>query len=414
MPKINPFKPNNIVAIGMFAGRLKEIETLEKGLFQTKNKHPVNFLITGERGIGKSSLLSYIKALANGEITNPSYDKFNFITINAVISERTNLITLIKLIDKNIKRELGKIEAIKKFVNETWSFVQRIRIFDSGIEQNESIDEPDLVLDEFAYSLTQTCNRLTNPEKTEEAKDGIIFFIDEVDKSNNELQIGYFFKVVSELIQQHNCSNIMFIAAGLPEVLEKLSNSHESSLRIFTELKIKELESNDRRYVIEKGIEEGNKINLEQTNISSSAISLISELSEGYPHFIQQFGYSAFEYNTDGEISDDDVLNAAFDKGGALDAIGSKYYESSYHDQIKSDEYRQVLSIMADKMNSWISKKEIKESFTGTEQTLSNALQALTSRKIILKNPSTRGEYRLQQRGFALWIKLFGQRQRKR
>lgn len=67
---------------------------------------------------------------------------------------------------------------------------------------------------------------------------------------------------------------------------------------------------------------------------------------------------------------------------------------------------------MAESMNSWIKKSEIREKFNGTENTLNNALQALTTRKIILKNSSKVGEYRLQQKGFALWIKLFGDRQK--
>jgi hypothetical protein len=132
-----------------------------------------------------------------------------------------------------------------------------------------------------------------------------------------------------------------------------------------------------------------------------------------YPHFLQQFAYSAFETNTNGEISEDDVGDGAFKEGGALDAIGSRYYQSAYREQIKSDEYRQVLEIMADRMNSWIKKSEIRVKFTGTEHALSNALQALTTRRIVLKNPSKMGEYRLQHRGFALWIKLFGQRAKK-
>jgi len=65
-------------------------------------------------------------------------------------------------------------------------------------------------------------------------------------------------------------------------------------------------------------------------------------------------------------------------------------------------------------MNAWISKAEIRAKFTGDGSTLSNALQALTTRKIILKNQSRIGEYRLQQRGFALWIKLFGERRKDR
>ena len=410
MPKINPFKPNSPAPYGMFAGRYSEILDLEKGLYQTKNKNPMNFLITGERGIGKSSLMAYIKPLAIGNIKSPDYESFKFVAVNVSISDRTNLLTLIRLIEQNLKREISKIESIRSFMESTWSFVQRIKIMDSGIDRVPSVEEPDLVIDEFAYSLSETSRRIVNPEKGEESKDGIIFFIDEADNASSEIRIGYFFKAVTENLQKNGCQNVMFVVAGLPELIEKLSQSHESSLRIFTELKIKELKVDDRLYVIERGMEEANKINQEKTTISDTAKRHISTLSEGYPHFIQQFAFSAFETNTDGEISEDDVLEGAFRERGALDAIGARYYASSFYDRIKSDEYRQVLGIMAESMNSWVPKKEISSKFSGSEQTLNNALQALTDRRIILRNSSKRGEYRLQQRGFALWIKLFGQR----
>lgn len=54
MPKVNPFKPNDPVPTAMFAGRYDELIALEKGLYQTKHGQNSNFLITGERGIGKS------------------------------------------------------------------------------------------------------------------------------------------------------------------------------------------------------------------------------------------------------------------------------------------------------------------------------------------------------------------------
>lgn len=410
MEKVNPFQPNGPVAPGMFSGRLHEILALEKGLFQTKNGNPLNFLVTGERGIGKSSLLNYLRPLAEGSIKSPDFDHFNFVTVSVKISDTMGLVTLIKLIERNIKRQVGKVDRVRNFLDETWSFVQRIKIMDSGVQRAESVDDPDLLIDDLAYSLSKTCARIISPERGEERKDGITFFIDESDNAPPELRIGYFFKVLSETLQQYECNNINFIVAGLPDITEKLYASHESSLRVFSELKIRELKTEDRYYVIEKGIDQGNQINDVATTISKAAKSHISTLSEGYPHFIQQFSYSAFEFNSDGEISEDDVLSGAFKQGGALDAIGSRYYASRYHEQIKSDEYREVLSIMAENMNDWTTKGYIKSSFSGSDQTLNNALQALTSRRIILRNQSKRGEYRLQQKGFALWIKLFGER----
>jgi hypothetical protein len=410
--KINPFKPTSPVPTAMFAGRLNEIEAIENGLHQTKSGQQKNFLITGERGIGKSSLMMLAKHMAAGDFVSNNYDRFNFVTINTIISNRMSLATFIKLIERNIKREIGKCESIRSFLGEAWSFVQRIKIMDSGIDQEAQSEDVDLIIDDLAYSLSQTCIRISNPEKGEEAKDGIVFFIDEADNSCENLHIGYFFKVLTELLQQQGCNNIMFVVAGLPDVIEKLSSSHESSIRIFNQMVVKELARDDRIFVVERGLEEGNKLNKEPTTISEKAKGSISALSEGYPHFIQQFAYSAFEFNTDGEISHYDVMEGAVNDGGAIDAIGSQYYSSDFNSKIKSDEYREVLTIMAENYNLWIKKGEIRKKFSGNDQTLTDALRTLTTKKIILKNKSKMGEYRLQQRGFAIWIKLFGSRKK--
>jgi hypothetical protein len=414
MTKINPFKPGSPVPYGMFAGRYDELITLEKGLYQTKHGQPTNFLLTGDRGIGKSSMLLTLKHLANGGVDSFKHGKFDFISIDIQVSDRLDLITLLKLAERTISREVGKVEAVKKFLSETWSFVQRLRVMDSGVSAAEQDSEVELLIDSFAYSLAETCKRLIKPELGEKKKDGIIFLFDEADNAIAALRLGYFFKTVTEALLRHDCHNVMFIIAGLPDTTEKLSKSHESSVRIFSQIKLKELSGPDRKYVIDRGLEAGNKLNADKTTISDEARNQIAEFSEGYPHFIQQFAYCAFERNADGEISTEDVLDGAFKTGGAIDAIGDRYYSSAFNDKIKSDEYRRVLAIMAESLNAWVTKAEIRAKFTGDESTLSNALQALTTRKIILKNPSKVGEYRLQQRGFALWIKLFGNRQRDR
>lgn len=408
MTKVNPFTPNSPVGTGMFAGRFEEVVSLEKGLFQTKSNIPTHFLITGERGIGKSSLMLYLEHAATSDIS--PYGKLNYLTVSIAVSDKMELITLIKLIEKNIQRELRGTETIRSFAAETWQIVQRLKIMDSGITPAEKDSEAELILDDFAYSLSETCKRICNPEKDEKKRDGILFIIDEADNAMPDLRIGYFLKTVTEALQKHGCMNVMFVVAGLPEAAEKLSSSHESSLRIFSQLKIKPLLDEHRKYVVEKGIEKANNLNADKTTVHQDALEQICELSEGYPHFIQQFAFSAFESDSDGAISHSDVVEGAFKKGGALDEIGARYYASAYNDKIKSDEYRQVLEIMSEKLDSWIKKSDIRVKFGGDESTLSNALTALTSRKIILKNPSKTGEYRLQQKGFALWIKLFGKK----
>lgn len=410
MPKINPFKPNSPVPTGLFAGRYDEVFALEKGLFQTKSGQPSHYLITGDRGIGKSSLLFYLQSLSSGAIKSPDYERFSFVTISLPISDRMDITSLIKLTRLNMEREIGKVDSVRKFFSDSWDFVQRLRVMDSGISPAEQDAEVEIQLDQFTYSLANTCNRICNPENGEQKKDGVLFLFDECDNAIPPLRIGYFIKIVTESLQRRGCNNVMFVVAGLPDVFDKLAESHPSSIRVFHSIKLAELLAKDRIYVVEKGMEEGNRINEDKTTIADDAKTMISAYSEGYPHFIQQFAYSAYEFSKDGEISSDDVIDSAFRPGGALDAIGDRYYASAFYDKIKSDEYREVLSIMADNLNNWISKAEIRAKFSGSENTLTNALSILVDRKIILKNPSRNGEYRLQQKGFALWIKAFANR----
>ena len=129
--------------------------------------------------------------------------------------------------------------------------------------------------------------------------------------------------------------------------------------------------------------------------------------SEGYPHFIQQFGASAFAHDIDGEIDNEDVLESAVGKRRALDLIGDRYYRDDFYNKIQQDGYRQVLRIMAEDLDGWVTRAKIKSKFRGKEATLNNALKALRDRHIILSKQGGKGVYRLQHKGFALWIKLF-------
>ena len=68
--KYNPFRPNQPIFTGMFAGRMDEMDRIDNLLFQTKESNPSHILIQGERGIGKTSLLLVANHFAKGTL-NP-------------------------------------------------------------------------------------------------------------------------------------------------------------------------------------------------------------------------------------------------------------------------------------------------------------------------------------------------------
>ena len=159
-----------------------------------------------------------------------------------------------------------------------------------------------------------------------------------------------------------------------------------------------------------KGLREAKDKNGFEVTITPEAESSLVFITEGYPHFIQQFAYCAFESDKNSNIDEDDVINGAYGEGGALKQLGLKYFEKQYFDQIGSDEYREVLRVMAPHWDNWVTKSEIRKEATQLKSsTLDNALSALKSRGIIVRKPGTKGTYKLPSRSFAVWIRAFTQ-----
>jgi Cdc6-like AAA superfamily ATPase len=407
MPKINPFQPNSPVNPGMFVGRLTESDKLENHLLQAQAGRPVNFLLTGERGIGKTSLLLYLKHLASGKIALTG-KTLSFLVIETDVDQRVDQLALVKKIELGLRRELSKTEQARQFMSDAWKFLQRVQMGGFSIKGEQDRDD-DLVVEEFAYSLAETVRRITCPESGETFSttyDGLLLVIDEADNSSAALDLGSFLKLLLERLQKHGCNRVMIGLSGLPEIRNVLFSSHRSSLRLFEELPLGRLTDEEVEDVIELCLDRANKDNPQKTEITLSAKRKLVDLSEGFPHFVQQFGYCAFEADEDDQIDDTDVANAAFGPRGGLELIGDCYYRTDFYNKIQKESYRQVLRIMADNQDGWITKAELKRRFSGQGTTLDNAIHALLERHIILPREGHRGMYRLQHRGFAMWIKL--------
>ncbi len=165
----------------------------------------------------------------------------------------------------------------------------------------------------------------------------------------------------------------------------------------------------DRIGAIRRGIDEANKMNPVPTVIDADAEELVSSQSEGYPSFVQQFAYSAFDEDSDNHITIDDVRGGIMKPGGGLHQLGTKYFHDLYFEQINSDAYRNVLRVMADGLDNWITKKEIQNRLQVAPHILNNALRALRTRNIIVRKSGSKGIYKLPTKSFAVWIKVFTQ-----
>jgi Cdc6-like AAA superfamily ATPase len=409
--QINPFKPNAPISPGMFVGRIPELQKLESCLLQTKANGSMSFLITGERGIGKTSLLSYIKFVAKGDILI-GQEKLNFLVIDVDIEKTTSSPGLIRKIESALKREVGREEKGRKFFADAWGFVKRIEAAGFKLNSEQSPDLLENLFDDFAYSLAETVVRITNPENPKNILDAhydaVLILIDEADNASKELDLGSFIKLTLERLQKQGVENVLFGLAGLPQLKRVLYESHPSSLRVFEDVELGRLSTAEVRTVVRMCMTEADRLNKTSGyHFTGPAEELLIEFSEGYPHFIQQYGFCAFSKAVNTEITEDNVMEGAVGKRGALELIGDRYYRNDFYNKIQGENYRSVLRIMSDYLDQWVTKAQIKERFQGANTTLDNALHALRERNIILAKEGQKGTYRLQDRGFAHWIKLY-------
>lgn len=395
--RFNPFQPNTMVAPGMFVGRLDEIDTIEQCLFQTKNGNPQHFLVEGERGIGKSSLLLVVSGYATGVLSTYQAGTLNFLTLSIDMGGCDTQLDIVRAIARQLRSAMSEREALRQRAGQVWDFLSKWEIL--GVRYHgEGAPDPEDARDALVENIAKVV------EGSGDELDGIFVIIDEADAPSEHADLGEFVKLFTERLTRRGCNRVLLGLAGLPSVISKLRASHESSPRIFEILHLDPLEEKERRRVVEAGLRVAKEKNGQETAITDDAMKLLCELSEGYPHFIQQFAYSAFATDSDDHIDVDDVLDGAFKENGAINQLGKKYFNEMYFEKINSEEYRKVLNAMAKYGDQWVSRKVLLDEAGVKATTLNNALNSLKTKKIIVSDENRQGFYKLPTKSFAAWI----------
>jgi hypothetical protein len=244
-------------------------------------------------------------------------EKHDFLPVYISINNYITLIELTKKLDMLISRELDESEPAKAFMKKTWNLVQRLEVQGLKLRQDEQKLTPSEMIDHICFCIADTVRAITELsgpivdlglKDPKDFKDGIVILLDEVDNASKELNLGIFLKTLSEILVREESNRVLIVLAGLPTVRNILQESHESSLRLFTEHVLGSLSQEEVEHVIKSCIEETNKYSDEiPIKIDSDALKIIFEQSKGFPPLVQQIGFLTFSVNTDDLITVKDV-----------------------------------------------------------------------------------------------------------
>jgi len=317
--RISPYKIDKIEDDPKaFGNRPKEFISCMESLFN--NKH---VLISGSRGVGKSSLAFQIKNLYMGNHILAERCGINtklneYLTCFYTCGKGTTLFTLASDLLIRLEHKCHRIKDKIKSQQEKFEESLHLEVIKANIQNEIMKDSPASITTQFINGLDNIYTSLLDFTDLK----GIVIIIDELDKLSKSVEFGHFFKMVHEYLDQDGLSHTNFILVGQKGIFNRLKQQDPSTERILKHVALKELNDDEARHILNYA---SSKKSEAPFTIEPDAKHSILEISAGHPLIIQLLGDAAFSSMEDlTRMTQKDVLK------GISTVLKSDTYER-YH-----------------------------------------------------------------------------------
>ncbi|MDE2775160.1 MAG: AAA family ATPase [Chloroflexota bacterium] len=379
--KKNPFRPDKpVLTFEQFAGRSNELRVLVDSLYQIGHGNPMYKIVTGPRGIGKSSFVNQIQSLTtnHADILNElnvdagdfafRFAVYKHIAAKGQTTERI-VLSLIRSMKNSISKD-GALKIIDEFL-ENWKPTFGLP---GGVAKLEYTGHSN---SELSTDFIEALNEVWTELRAD--KDGIILVIDEVDTVAEDTDIASFLKVTTEQLAQSGLQQVALYPVGITDAIEKLKSEHGSIGRVFETIELMPMPPDECREVINKTLqsEEGSRY----VEITESALDQVVQISEGFPAIIHQLCYHAFRFDVDDSLDDADLTKA-------IRHVVTKVRRQELDRSLQaagSGVNRQIVQAMAMHDELHVPLKDIATTIGKTSSQMSSHMKALQNRGAIDK-----------------------------
>ena len=270
--RINPFTPGKRpTRPDLFSGRTDELEDGVKLLARTAHGNVRHGLITGDRGIGKSSLASQLGAIAMGDekasgLVERVLDgtRFNFLVAEHISQEGEGVGDVVAGLLSSLDRARKKRQ-----LPITWTIEIDLKLIKGKVGQ------PDDARREAISMFVDEIEKVW--QSSEGGINGIVLIIDEVDRIAEVPGVATFFKVATELMTSRGLEHVMLLPVGMVGVQELLKAEHASVARVFDVIHVPLLSKGESIAILERALDET------QVGIKWDVAEEIARLAGGFP-----------------------------------------------------------------------------------------------------------------------------------
>jgi hypothetical protein len=387
--KRNPFTPQDPITDPLqFAGRKKELLASIDALFN--NRH---LLVSGTRGIGKSSFANQLVRIAKGERTlidkfviDLGIFRFKYLVAEHRCTPENDLTTIAKMLIRSLESNLKTSNYVFKDTQLKPEF--DLKVVKAGVDTKVATDTASELTAEFVEKIEEVWDKLSRF-----GVNGICILIDEIDRVKAGVDLTSFFKVASEKLRSDGYKQVSFLVVGVSGTITKFIETHPSVGRLFAPIVVPTMSVDELMEIIRQA-EISTGVKFEKT-VSDFIVSL----SKGFPAVTHFLGYECFRANRDGLIDDDDYYK------GLKDAIKIKSpeYEDKWS-RAGTGKYQKILRAIAQYQGENVPLNFISNKIRMKQHEFSTNMSTLVERQILEK--VERGLYRFIDPLFRIYILL--------
>ncbi len=373
--KESPFSPGRPVQPEYFIARIKEIQRLQRAIERTVAGRNENVFITGQRGIGKSSLAVFIRHLAEKE--------YSLIGSHCYLGGVRSLEEMMGVIFRRLLQDCTDKSLSERLKKGFGRYIKGLTLFGVGIEFTKDKGELQTLVDNFLPVLRQVHEEISASHKK-----GLVLILDDMNGITDVPQFSQYLKsFVDELATSGKPLPLLLVLVGLPERRDDLIKHQPSVARIFDVVDLPQMTNSESEDFFIGMFDRQN------TTITSEALSLIVALSGGLPMLMHEVGDAVFWQDKDNFIDEGDAVNGTMQ---AAQDVGRKYIAPQISKLLKNKTYASILQTIHKKalVGGVFNRQQILEALpAGDRGNLDNFLQR--TRKLgIIKARQAHGEYK--------------------
>ncbi len=383
--KESPFSPGRPVQPEYFVARIKEIQRLERAIRQTVSGRNENIFITGQRGIGKSSLALFVRYLAEKE--------YSLIGSHCYLGGVRSLDEMMGVTFQKLLQDCADKSLFDKLREIFDDYIAELKFFGMGIEFTKDKSKLHTLSNNFLPALRKIYDEAKN-----NGKKGLILILDDLNGISDVPQFSQFLKSrVDELATSGKPLPILLILVGLPERRDELIKHQPSIARIFDVVDLPTMSQSESEEFFLTMFEKQN------VTVTSDALYLMVGLSGGFPMLMHEVGDSVFWQDTDNHINESDA------KQGIMEAarnVGKKYIDPQISKVLRNKTYSSILWRVGKKLplGATFKRQELLKEVPEKEQkNLDNFLRRIKKLGIV-DDSEVRGEYRFVNPLYHLYI----------